>query len=471
MRIRGEITIFLSLLLSVMMVLILTLIESGIYIASKSALEGAADLTIRSLFAEYDRELFNEYGLLYIDPSYRSDAGYHGSYDEDITDEDAICEHSRVYLAENLKTSGTGLSGMISVKPVEIKFDNVQRAIDDDALSVYRQIIENCERAYDAEEIANARIMVNELKDAGNDICCGGDWDSKRLIRKWDEALSIAESCDTGVVNPGKQMRMMLEEVVDTLCASHACNPDKGVESSVSADLKDIMSENYEDSTRNRLLLSMYLSGHLNCAGSSKFDDNRNEEIEYILGGDVSNEENLKRVATQIVSILASRNYEYLECDYERQEELNNYLETLYLYEEDSYARELAAESMRCAWAYYEAIIEMNRLLNGGRVSFDKPSEGWALPAEDIVNYHLYYSDTYSEGYSYEDFLTAALQACTSKQCVLRLMDVINDNRHQSGNDEYDMRECIRGLRLYVYAIDKDREYETFREYSYYEEK
>lgn len=92
MKKRGGITIFLTLILSVISAFIITLaVISGRYI-SKSEAVYAMDNAVRSCFAEYNRELYDRYHILLIDSSYK---GYEKG-------KDRIEDHFAMYLENGI---------------------------------------------------------------------------------------------------------------------------------------------------------------------------------------------------------------------------------------------------------------------------------------------------------------------------------------------------------------------------------
>lgn len=95
MKKRGVITVFLTLMLSVIALFILMLARSArIYIARGEA-EYAFDNAVRSLFSEYNRELFERFDILLIDSSYKGEEG----------GIDRIEDHFSTYLSESLSAN------------------------------------------------------------------------------------------------------------------------------------------------------------------------------------------------------------------------------------------------------------------------------------------------------------------------------------------------------------------------------
>ena len=72
MKKSGSVTVFLTLLLTVIAAFILTLVSYVSGISDKLEAEYAADNAIRSCFAEYNRELYKRFHILLIDSSYRA---------------------------------------------------------------------------------------------------------------------------------------------------------------------------------------------------------------------------------------------------------------------------------------------------------------------------------------------------------------------------------------------------------------
>ena len=70
-ELKGEITVFLSLLSALFLGLVFALSESVRVQMLRLNTEGIMDASLRSCFGEYDQHLYKRYDLLYIDSSYR----------------------------------------------------------------------------------------------------------------------------------------------------------------------------------------------------------------------------------------------------------------------------------------------------------------------------------------------------------------------------------------------------------------
>ena len=149
MKKKGEISVFLALMLSVISAFILTLARSVRIYIQKSEAVYAVDNALRSCFAEYNRELFDRFHVFLIDSSYR---GYENG-------EDMIISHLKTYL-ENSMTENEVLG--IEVEGHESE-DELRRHLYDSAVKYSLTEMgqeEDCFVSYLLEVLGNDEIPV-----------------------------------------------------------------------------------------------------------------------------------------------------------------------------------------------------------------------------------------------------------------------------------------------------------------------
>lgn len=126
---KGEITVFLALILSVICVFIVGLIDNAKSYAAKGKVILATDAAIRSVFAEYNRRLYDKYHLLYIDPSYK---GYENS-------QDIVLDHFYNYMSANLNQKDEdGLVSLVISQADFIQVNTIKNSRED----LYSQIFQ-----------------------------------------------------------------------------------------------------------------------------------------------------------------------------------------------------------------------------------------------------------------------------------------------------------------------------------------
>lgn len=124
----GGITVFMSLLCAIIIVFIQAIVSGVKYDCARVTIQSIADISIRSSFSEYNRELFDRYGLLYVDTTYKGvSTGGEGSF----------CNHILRYTDANISDS---VSNLYSLKILSATLSEVQYASDNDYESLMHQI-------------------------------------------------------------------------------------------------------------------------------------------------------------------------------------------------------------------------------------------------------------------------------------------------------------------------------------------
>ena len=127
----GVLSVYLALMIAVMIPIILTMIEGARISAMRTKIGCATDLAMDSALAEYNRELLDQYDLLFIDTAY--DTGM-GSIDN-------TRDHMLNYLSYNIDPGKDnflmGGSDFLRLECDGLELTSVSRATDDDG-AVFR---------------------------------------------------------------------------------------------------------------------------------------------------------------------------------------------------------------------------------------------------------------------------------------------------------------------------------------------
>lgn len=119
---RAEITVFLSLICASVCAFILIVINSAKIHSEKFQAEALTDLAIRSAFSEYNKDLFNEYGILLVDTSYHGEVGM----------DESFAKHVEDYIDVSLQNINTSRINDLHIETVEVI---ESKYIDDDELT------------------------------------------------------------------------------------------------------------------------------------------------------------------------------------------------------------------------------------------------------------------------------------------------------------------------------------------------
>lgn len=155
-------------------------------------------------------------------------------------------------------------------------------------------------------------------------------------------------------------------------------------------------------------------------------------EQEYLVGGFASEQENLEAVCKKIMNIRTIANYTYLLTDSTRQAEAEAMAATLCTLLTVPGITELVKYALLFAWAYGESIVDVRALLKGKKVPAVKTGENWQLQlaglltlgtAEEAVSE----KDSQS-GLSYSDYLKGLLMLQSRETLSMRCLDLIESN-------------------------------------------
>ena len=84
-RFNAYLTVYLSLIFGIVLSLLFVLIEGAAICATRAQAELVADLGLDSVFAEYNRELLEQYEVFFIDSSYGGRTGGIGMLEQHLS--------------------------------------------------------------------------------------------------------------------------------------------------------------------------------------------------------------------------------------------------------------------------------------------------------------------------------------------------------------------------------------------------
>ena len=186
-------------------------------------------------------------------------------------------------------------------------------------------------------------------------------------------------------------------------------------------------------------------------AGEEK-DRSLDYEIEYILAGRSSDEENLESVLFRIFLIRMALNYTFLLTDTEKQGEaelLALAISAVLLMPE---AVEGVKQLVIAAWAAGESVVDIRTLLSGKRTALVKTSENWQTSLSSLFRLG---DDSRQEGSDiqggicYKDYLRMLLFLENTDEITMRALDRAEENlRTEQQLDHFRADQCITRLRM-----------------------
>ena len=177
MKNKGQITVFMSCMISVLLILTLTALEVGRMYCGRMKIRAVIHSAQSCILADYNRELFERYHLLFADPTYGT-----GSLA-------MVEEKFRDYLEKSLNGEGV-VNSIYDFEIGDIALSNYKTIIDDDMTLLKRQIVD-----YEKEEGA-----VNKIIESGKKMV-----DSSKQV---DEASKKTQSEATEIPASAENIRV-----------------------------------------------------------------------------------------------------------------------------------------------------------------------------------------------------------------------------------------------------------------------
>lgn len=453
-RCKGTITVFLSLVSILFLSLFCTLIESARLQGARLQAAAALDLSLFSVFGEYDKVLLEEYDLWFLD----------GSYGEDHFEKTLPEERIQYFLCPNVYPSaGLGVDGSWNLFPMEIDSCEVSKyalATDDGGEVFYHQAVENHMgqmagtllstliknngaiaaqekegEAYEKEEKSADKALEQAMEEEKqNNEKISGDEDGSeesRIAKGGDNPLEVIKKIKkTGILalvmkNP--------EEISDKKLTIQNLPSNRKLNEGTLT-----IKESRDQVSSNAVFLD-YLQQHFRCALDKGGRGALSYELEYIAGGKNSDVENLKEMITKIMLFREGANYICIAKSAVMSKEALALAAAIAGGLASPALTKALQKVLMLAWAYGESLMDVRTLLAGGKVPLVKTEKDWRLSLDNLKNIEALLEECDKgggNGQSYREYLTGILALKNKKVRNLRTLDIIEINRRSERGGE-----------------------------------
>lgn len=470
---EGSITIYLALIFTIILSFLLFIIEGARENTIRMKAELAMDLSLSSVFAEYNRQLLKQYDLFFIDASY----GQANASTERIED------HLKGYLNDNFRIgSDLGMvRDLLSMKTEDVNIMDYSLASDEAGVLIKRQAVSYIKDLYGISYLTELQKHMDTIQEKGlftRDIT-GERLANQSAIDNFEippKQVGEDEWEEVELNNPADGVnaaRGILSLVIDGECelsvsgvnlsnyiSARECNKGSGL---MGRDKTSITDE---------LVFNEYLIHKCGSYTNPKETGVLQYQLEYILMGRNNDIENLKAVVNKLLLLRETANVVYLFSDSGKMAEA----EAMALAVTSAIAlpelAELVKISLIFAWAYAESVYDVRTLLQGGKIPIIKDSETWHYSISGMLDFA---SDTSAGtadgiGISYEEYLRIFMAAENVGIKTNRAMDIIEmDVRKCEGNRYFRLDTCVDYLQAEVLVSSSyGYNYSITRSYCYY---
>lgn len=197
------------------------------------------------------------------------------------------------------------------------------------------------------------------------------------------------------------------------------------------------------DNSKDTLTLNIYLTEYMDC-----YMDHGNYDLEYILGKNNSDKENLKSVINQLVYLRQAMNLMYLLSDGGKKQQARAVAAAILAVTGNAALIQAMTMILLTAWAYAEAVSDVRSLVDGNKVDFLKKAGSWNLSLEQAADCRNWSNTTRSEGktgMNYKEYLRILLFFHSRNVNMFRGLDIIQWNICRKDPD-FRISRCVYSL-------------------------
>lgn len=467
-NLNGSITVFLSLTLSFLMLMVLTFNALCIGNAEKMRFEIASDTAFNSVLGEYSKYLRDRFDLLYVDASYLS--GNPGP--------DRVRNRLIFYMKKNteevLSTPGSPWGNMSIDECVVEDFETATGA---DGLNMASQAVKYVHdsphtlelQAEAMEAMMNAPVAaVLDGQDPMEEIngymeaLLGMELPKKKNEKGMWIEVPLANPADWVYGLMGSDI-LYLSEASDLTISSAIIDTGNLISNRGAVNTK-AGKDDYEYSEDAYIA---YLLDKFGCYKNEMEETPLKCSLEYIAVGKSSDYENFKEVVMRIFKWRLVDNLRLAFSDGRLKGEAMAAALLLEVCTLNPAFVQPVADTIVAACAFLETISDLRVILSEGRIPLVKSSHNMSVA--NILTGNIYHASS-DEGLSYRQYVEIMIINMEVSEKILRTMDLMEiETRQKTGNECFCMDWCMEEITAFLQASGSGIErYRIRRKYGYF---
>lgn len=326
---KGEITVFLSMIIVLLISFLGAMLEATSVSVIRSMKQANLTLAMESIFAEYDKELLQKYGILAKQGKDRFSISNRLSYygagnlNHDILHMELLSDHNG---QEFYRQAVTYMGGAVSrvVPSIEKPYEETARQVKEQFLDLMKREPEN---------------EIPQLEQVNTSVLLA-------LVLPRDESLSNR----TVQLSELPTQRELQEGIQNTAEVDHTLS--------------------------GKWLFASYLTNHFLDYTNTTHTSPLSYETEYLLAGKASDKANLEWVARRLLAIRVSVNYGFLLADEEKMAKADMIALGISTLMTVPQAKEILKQAFLFFWAYEDSLEDLKLLYQGEKVPLGNEDGG-----------------------------------------------------------------------------------------------
>lgn len=397
---RGNIPVFIAIITATLMSLTLMLVYAAREECRLSAIDGILNLAGDSVLSEYDRYVYEEYGIFLL-----------GGSDKELNRRlNRYVDYSFDHVNPSLTTA---------------RFSTVNTDV------VKLQIIEHMKSPAGKllREKSGSSTFAGDATNNGNSDSYGRPL---RTLRHGPTIVSLPSS-----LIPDSNFMAKIRQAGESMK-----NPRQAFKAGT---------DNY--------LINRYVLSSFNSAKEAT-DENHffSNEVEYILFGKLSDEGNSKQTTMALKALRTPLNLAHIYASPEKMAAITAAAEII----TPGVLGTVTTAGIASVWALCEADNDVKLLRAGYKVPFAKTDASWAIDLDSVMEGlgRDYILPNVITGYDYEDYLMILLFIEDDDIKTARIMDLIQINVRKNHNGSFLIGECTTGISVKAVLKGKTLSYD-----------
>lgn len=446
---KGSITVFLTLLFTMLLSVVFITLQSAHYQCSKSFCDGITCTAEESALGHFYLPLFEDYSLFSVpmpDPVFT----------------DLLSDYVQQNISSPVESLYYQLFSCSSYSVTPLKIYHLS---DLDGKIFLSQII-NAMKYQATGDSLDFLLSIGNLEDISKDYAdiSAVSPDSTEVPDKYDlssfssDPVSDSELDEDSATSMKDSLFSKIKEfMVNSSLLLYVENPDEISSNEINS--KQLPSKtvayNHHHSlsslsytTSEKALFLLYLNDYFSCYTDKKEKEQGiNYEMEYILNGLSSDDANLLKTIQSIQHIRTGLNLAYLYSDFSKRCQAKTLAAAATSMIPVPFLVEFTQFAILSCWAYAEAVLDVRTLLAGETIPVFKTKSTWTLELEHLLTFdkHLKALPP-SSGLCYRQYLLLLLYQNLGTDITYRTMDIIQNNINNLYSADFRIKNCITGM-------------------------
>lgn len=439
--------------------------------------EAGTEEGLYSVFAQYNRELFQRFHVFFLDGGYGTGKFHfeqpYKMIQECLQESFSSCKKMDICGKNlwNCKVNTGGITGYTlatdnageqfqkqaveymrntaGIQGVQTFIEKAKKEKEDIDNSLWKESIRKASEAQRRIEYTEQEQQLEEEKTEEREQIVNPLEIMKEIKKKGILFLTVPQGIDLS--------EKTLE--ANSLCSKRMLHTGMGIE--VNKKKSDLFTE--------QVLFQQYITHHFSCFGEKKEESSIKYQMEYIIGGKDSDISNLKAVIHQLLLMRMGPNMLYLLQDRESQRCVHELALLMSAVVQNPSLENIFSMAFTAAWAYGESILDVRKLTEGKKVPLWKDKNTWNLLLKETGEFSLKKQGIKNDqGKEYREYVEMLLWKIPFSKQVERAMDVVEQVMRTEGKQEnFAMDLCVSCLQVEMQVQCGGKNFSIVREYGY----